>query len=44
MMARPTATSAAATVMLDSLEWWGHAIRNAREAVPYGTKVELVTA
>ena len=40
----PDGTSAAATVMLDSLEWWGHALHNAREAVPYGTKVDLVTA
>ena len=37
-------TAAAATVLLDSLEWWGHALRTARNAVPYGTKASHVTA
>jgi NAD(P)H-dependent FMN reductase len=40
----PEGTSAAATVLLDSLEWWAHALRNARRSVPYGTKVAFATA
>lgn len=36
---------AAATVLLDNLEWWGVALREMRANVPYGQKVrEAVTA
>lgn len=39
------AVSTAATVLLDNLEWWGVALREMRERVPYGQKVrEAVTA
>ncbi|WP_037576934.1 NADPH-dependent FMN reductase [Phaeacidiphilus oryzae] len=32
----PTVVEGAAKGMLDQLEWWGRALRTAREAVPYG--------
>lgn len=39
------AVSTAATALLDNLEWWGIALREMREAVPYGDKVrQAVTA
>ncbi|MFB7598886.1 NADPH-dependent FMN reductase [Streptomyces sp. NPDC056160] len=33
----PTAPDAAAKLMLDRLEWWGQALREARELRPYGS-------
>lgn len=33
------AVGTAATVLLDNLEWWGVALREMRERVPYGQKV-----
>lgn len=37
----PEGTGNAARVQLDQLEWWGHALHNARAAVPYGEKVGI---
>jgi NAD(P)H-dependent FMN reductase len=37
----PVSVNAAAGVMLDKLEWWGIALRNARAIRPYGQKVAV---